>query len=112
MSPSVDYAVGCVEAIDVENGEYDFFTEDGTVLVGDTNDQEVTLRPTDERRPDELHERLRRYLSHSKVGLDPNLADDPLAAAQAILDAEWARRPFQWFPWLDRRANGQSAPVV
>lgn len=112
VHPSLERAAGSVEAIDVDNAAFDFFTEDGTVLRGTTNDQDVTLHETDESRPDELRERLRRYLSHPRVDLDPGLADDPLAAAQTILDREWERRPFKWFRWLDRRANGPSAPVV
>jgi hypothetical protein len=110
--PSVERAAGHVEAIDVDNGEFDFFADDGTVLIGTTHDRQVMLRATDDRRPEELRERLRRYLSHPKVAMDPALADDPIAAAQAILDASWSRRPFSWLPWLDRRANGAAPPVV
>ena len=109
---SVERAAGYVEALDVDNGEFDFFMDDGTVLVGTTHDQQVTLRKTQDRRLDDLRERLRRYLSDPRVGVDASLADNPIAAAQANLEAEWKRRPLKWFPWLDRRANGAAPPVV
>jgi hypothetical protein len=103
---SVDEAAAAVETIDVDNGEYDFFTDDGTVLAGDTAGGRVTLRPTDDRDPDELRRRLHAHLTHPRVGMDGALAEDPLRAAQAILDAEWQHRSFQWFPWLDHRLHG------
>jgi hypothetical protein len=111
--PSLQAAADHVEPIDVENGEFDFFAEDGTVLVSETPPGgRVVLRPTSDRRPDQLRQRLLGYLTHARVGMDPALADDPLAAAQAIMDAEWAARPFRWFPLLDRRVNGREAPRV
>jgi hypothetical protein len=112
VHPSIEAAAAGVEAIDVDNGAYDFFADDGTVLVPSTHGQEVTLRETGERRPEELRARLHRYLSHPGVAIDPGLTDDPVAAAQAIINAEWERRSFKWFPWLDRRANGAAPPVL
>jgi hypothetical protein len=113
VHPSLQRAADAVEPIDVENGEFDFFAEDGTVLVGETPPEgRVVLRPTPERRPDELRERLRRYLSHPGVALDQSLADDPIALAQAVLDREWEQRWFKWFPWLDRRLHGDRRHVV
>jgi hypothetical protein len=107
---SLGGAAGHVEAIDVDNGEFDFYAEDGAVIVGTVHDQQVILTQTGHRRIDELQHRLRRYLS--AMAIDPGLADDPVVAAQAILNEEWKRRPFRWFPWLDRRANGPNPPVV
>ena len=66
------------------------------------------IRPTRERDLEALQERLRHYLA--ATGLEPGLAEDPRAAAQAIMDAGWAVRPFQWFPWLDRRLNRRKPP--
>jgi hypothetical protein len=109
---SLERAAQWVEAIDVDNGEFDFFADDGTVLTAVTHDDQVTLRETEERRPEDLRERLHRYLSDPRVALDPALADDAVAAAQAILDRDWERRPFRSFPWLDRRAHGAAPPVV
>ena len=71
-----------------------------------THNEQVTLQETNDRRLADLRDRLRRYLVDPRVGLDPALANNPGAAAQAILDREWERRPLRWFPWLDRRCNG------
>ncbi len=110
--PSVESAASCVEANGVDNGEFDFFAEDGVVLSGVTHNEQVTLQETNDRRLADLRDRLRRYLVDPQVGLDPALADNPVAAAQAILDREWERRPCRWFPWLDRRFNGVARLIV
>jgi hypothetical protein len=68
------------------------------------------MRATNERDLSTLQDRLRDFLFAS--GLDPALADNPRAAAQAIVDADWAVRPFRWFPWLDRRLNGLEAARI
>lgn len=112
VHPSVERAAGSVEAIDVDNGEFKFFADDGMVLSGTTQDEQITLRETDDRRPADLRDRLHQYLSDPRVGLDPALAENPVAAAQAILDKEWERRPFRWCTWLDRRANGIARHIV
>lgn len=112
VQPSLERAAGSVEAIDVDNAEYEFFADDGTVLHAETAGGEVTLRPTEERRPDELRDRLRRYLDHPRIRWDVSLADDPLAFAQTVFDQRWQRRSFQWFPWLDRRLRPNGPPQV
>jgi hypothetical protein len=109
---SLEAAARSVEAIDVDNGEYDFFADDGTLLEARTAGGVVTLRPTTERRPKELRERLRRYLEHPRVRLDIKLADDPIVFAQTVFDDRWRRRSFQWFPWLDRRLRPDGPPRV
>lgn len=112
VHPSIDDAAAHLEAIDVDNGEFDYFTDDGTVLIGETVHGEVVLRPTQERKPAELRERLRRHIEYPTVDMDLSLADDPVAFAQAVLDRQWARRSFQWFPWLDRRLHRSGRTVV
>jgi hypothetical protein len=112
VHPSLEAAASHVKAIDVNTDVYDFFTEDGTLLRAHAKGQEVALRPTAERRPDELRERLASYLSHPRFGLDANLADDPVAAARTILESAWSVRPFRWFPWPDKRLNGATPPRV
>ena len=93
--PSLEAAAGCGEAIDIKNGEYDFFADDGTLLQPEVQGQRVTLRVTAEQLAEELRERLRRYLVHPRVTLDASLADDPVVAAHTILRADWARRSFR-----------------
>jgi hypothetical protein len=112
VHPSLESAASYVDAIDVNKGVHDFFAEDGTLLRATTDGYQVTLRPTADHRPDELRQRLVRYLSDPRVGLDAKLADDPLTAAQTISEREWSVRPFRWFPWLDRRLNGDTPPRV
>ena len=112
VHPSIERAAASVEAIDVDNGEFDFYTDDGTVLKAETRDGEVLLRPAGERKREELCERLRLYLVHPRVSLDPSFADDPLVFAQSVFDERWQRRSFQWFPRLDRRLRPNGPPRV
>jgi len=105
--PTTAAAAARFEVLDLD--ELTYFADDGTVLRATDDKQQVRLTLTSERRPDELRERLQAYLP--VVGLDPGLADDPVSAAQALLELEWRARGFQWFPWLDRRLHG-TAPVV
>ena len=62
---------GHVEAIDVENNEYEFFTAGGTVMKAMTEGNRVILQPTTEKRPVELRERLLTYLSQPVVESKP-----------------------------------------
>lgn len=101
---SVASAESHAEVFDL--GDLVFFTDDGTVLSAEAEGYAVRLTATDERRPDELRKRLRSYLLDPLVGLDPDLAGDPMVAAQAILDRQWDKRRLKWFPLLDRRVNG------
>ena len=85
VSESLSAAEGEFEAIDVENDEFDFFREDGTAIQATTVGQHVVLKLLDDRRPEELRERLRVFLMQPSVALDPDLADDPRAAALGLL---------------------------
>jgi hypothetical protein len=69
------------EAIDVENDEYVFFGQDGTVIQPSVQSGQVVLTPTDEQRVGELRQRLRTYLNYNGE-LDPELADDTVSLAQ------------------------------
>ncbi|MCV2490289.1 hypothetical protein OF117_13030 [Geodermatophilus sp. YIM 151500] len=60
---SVAEAEGYFEAIDVENDEYVFFGDDGTVLRPYVRNGRVVLTPTGGKRPDELRRRLRTYVA-------------------------------------------------
>lgn len=107
--PSVPAAEGDIEVYDINR--FAIFGDDGTVFAADAHQYKVRLLPTPESRPDELRSRLRSYLSEPAVDLDPSLADSPRALAQVLIDREWAVRPFRWFPWLDRRVNGEPPRV-
>ncbi len=108
--PSIEAAAAAFEVHDIKDLTY--LTDDGTVLQAMAEGYMIRLTPTAERRPDELRNRLRAHLEDSAVGLDPGLADDPVSAAQALIDLHWGARRFRWFPWLDRRLNGTTpAPL-
>jgi hypothetical protein len=102
--PTIEAAAAASEVYDLKVLTY--FTDDGTVLRATAEGYQVRLTPTTERRPDELRDRLRTHLQHPAVGLDPGLAEDPVSAAQALVDLHWRARPFQRFAWLDRRLSG------
>lgn len=109
---SLEAAEGDIEGYDVRNGEADFFAADGraveATIVGEC--QDVSLRVTDHHRSDELRARLEAALP--VVGIDASLADSPLAAAQALIDAKWNARWPRWPVWLDRQLHGSKPTVV
>ena len=90
-------AGGYLEAIDVEEEEYVAFGDDGTVMRLSVSDGRVVVTPTAERRPDELRERLRVYLSQTRAEADPALAEDPAALAEFLVELEHPRRRSPWF---------------
>jgi hypothetical protein len=89
---------GGIEAVDVENEEYVFFGDDGTVIEAAVRDGRVVLTPTGVQRGEELRERLRTYLSQPRVAMDRALADDPVALAPMLRERERATEwPRRWF---------------
>jgi hypothetical protein len=94
---SLDAVRGEIEAVDVDDGAYALFTDDGRVIEarsGGRWGQDVLLHVTENRQRDELEHRLRSALP--LVGLDPHLAALPSDAAQALSAtrsrARWLRR--------------------
>lgn len=110
---SLQAAEGDIEGYDVGNGECVFFAADGraveVTIVGQWG-QDVSLQVTDHHRSDELRARLAAALP--AAGIDASLADSPLAAAQALIDARWNARWPRWPTWLDRRVNGSKPSVI
>lgn len=101
-----------IEAIDVETGEYAFFTVEGLVVeavVKGWAAQDLDLQVTTTDGSQVLRERL--TIELPRVGLDAALAESPLAAAQALVDARWEARWPRRPAWLDRRLHG-SRPVL
>jgi hypothetical protein len=103
---SLAAAEGCFEAIDVENAEYVFFGDDGTVIGPSVQDERVVLTPSSEKRPEELRQRLRTFLVHPRVAMEPALADDPAALADLLIEAERGLRWPRWPAWLRHRRSG------
>jgi hypothetical protein len=108
--PTVTAAEEGTEIYDIDVHTY--LGEDGTVLAASAEGYEVRLPQTGERSLNELRRLLRLHFESDLSGFEPALAEDPLAAAQALLDMEWESRAFRWFPWLDRRLNGADRPRV
>jgi hypothetical protein len=110
---SLQAAEADIEGYDVRNGEGEFFATDGraveATIVGGWG-QDVSLRVTDHHRNDELRARLAAALP--TVGIDASLADSPLAAAQALIDANWNARWPRWPAWMDRRLHGSKPTVL
>jgi hypothetical protein len=109
---SVHDAAGYMEAVDVEAGEYPaVFLLDGTQVDVATDGQyAVTLTPGDPGHMAELMQHLREY--NRVIGRDAVPADDPVAAANAWLDAEWRVRWPQRPAWLRSRVLGDAPPRV
>jgi hypothetical protein len=105
-SESLAAAEGDFEAVDVENDEYVFFGDDGTVISPSLQGGRVVLTPTSEKRPEELRERLRTFLVQSRVAMDPALADAPAALAGLLIEKEHARRWPRLPAWLRFRRSG------
>ena len=99
---SLEAAEGWVEAVDVARDLFEFFADDETVITATTQGHRVFLQATSMNRSTELRQRLRTYLIHPAVALDPRLADDPSALARLLLERQqsmlWPRRP----RWLHR----------
>lgn len=88
---SLAAAEGFFEATDVQNDEYVFLGDDGTVIQPTVQAGRVVLTPTEEKRPNELRARLRTFLVNPRVAMEPVLADDPQALA-ALLIAQNRRK--------------------
>jgi hypothetical protein len=89
---SLDAAGGFFEAIDVENEEYVFFGDDGTVIMSELQGGRVVLIPKGDKRPGELRQRLRTVLAHPRMAMDPVLAEDPAMLADLLIARNQARR--------------------
>ena len=96
----------------MRGGEYAFFAADGRVIeavVTGRAAQDFDLRLSSEDASQVLRERLTTALPG--VGLDALLAQAPLVAAQALVDARWEARWPRRPAWLDRRLHG-ARPIV
>lgn len=105
---STSNAEGYFEAMDVENDEYVFFGDDGTVVQPSVRGGRVVLTPTEEKRLEELRERLRTYVSQATVEMDPALADDTVALAALLLERERADGRSGWLARLLTRLRRET----
>jgi hypothetical protein len=107
--PDVADAAGQLETNDVETGEYVVFDQDGTVFEAWAEGVHVRLRPTDERDPAQLRERLGRFLDESRIKC---ASDDVMDIANAILEAAWQSRWPKRPRWLSTRVHGDAPPTL
>jgi hypothetical protein len=107
--PSVAEAGGQLEANDVEAHEYIVFNQDGTVFEIWAEELHVRLRPTDERDPAQLQERLGRFLDESDITC---ASEDAIDIGNTILEAEWESRWPKRPRWLATRLHGDAPPTL
>lgn len=103
---SVDGASSYVEAVDVEDGEYEsFFTVDGQPLTPKI-ERDDSVRLIAKGPPDlpGLVERLRGLQERNRFVSNP---EDPPGVANEYFRKEWERRWPRWPGWLDRRLHGE-----
>jgi len=106
-------AAGYVEAIDVDDGEYDAaYLADGTVLkilAPDGPEGPVVLQRTDERDRDALIARIRAY---QRANGRPADASDVIEFADGLRQAEWEKRWPRRPRWLARRLHGPGPELL
>jgi hypothetical protein len=107
--PDVAETAGQLEANDVQAGEYVVFDQDGTVLEIWADGLHVRLRPTDERDPAQLQERLGRFLDERHVNC---ASEDVMDIGNAILEADWESRWPKRPRWLATRLHGDAPPTL
>jgi hypothetical protein len=99
-----------MEAVDVENGEYDVvYDESGLILRPQVQGRRVHLLPTGSGDHGDLIRRLSEWCQTNGLSLDSHSADFPAQVARRIAEAEWRTRWPKRPAWLSRMIHG-SAP--
>ena len=108
---SVEGAANFMEAIDVQNGQYEVvYDATGLIYLPQVDGYQVRLVPTDTRDRDDLVRRLTDYSKALGLALDPSLHDFPIEVARSIAALEWSRRWPKWPLWLSRWMHGSGPP--
>jgi len=102
-------AAAQLEANDVEADEYVVFDQDGRVLEIWAEGLDVRVRPTDERDPAQLQERLGRFLAKWNITC---ASDDVVDIGDAIRTADWESRWPKRPRWLATRLHGDAPPTL
>jgi hypothetical protein len=112
VEPTLERAAGCMEPIDVRNGEYEaVFDESGRRYDMSVVDEITILIPTNDVDRDELVRLLRQYVPGENLALEPEPFEDPLAVAAAISRREWEHRWPKRPRWLSRRIHGDGPAI-
>jgi hypothetical protein len=88
-------AARTISVYSIEEDEYVFYADDGTLLVASVVDDRTTFTPTGVVRRDELLQHLRSFTQRTSVEVIDR--DDPTAYAVPIADWQWLQL---WPGWL------------
>lgn len=102
---SMASAVAEAPVFGVEDNEYEFFLDDGTVLSAGIVDDRVQFTPTDVERTDDLVAALRAYAERTGIDVDPAEADEPLSYVDPISRDHWLDNWPAWLRWIARIAR-------
>jgi hypothetical protein len=94
---SIGDAVRGMHVYSIEDDEFAFYTDEGTVLEAEVVDGRIHLQPSDEVQADELLTRLRQFVLRRGITIDAEDADDPTAYALPISRWHWLEL---WPPWM------------
>jgi hypothetical protein len=103
--PSMSTAVAEAPVYGVEDNEYEFFLDDGTVLSAGVVDDRVNFSPTGVDRSDDLLAALRAYAERTGITVDAAEADEPLAYVDPVSRAHWLDNWPGWLRWVGRIAR-------
>jgi len=90
-------AVRRMHVYSVEDDEFAFYTDEGTVLEATVVADRIVLRPTDHQRPAELLESLKDFANRRGIKVSEDDADHPTAYAVPIDRWHWLE---MWPPWM------------
>jgi hypothetical protein len=86
----------------VEDDEYQWFLDDGAVLLASTQGRDVSFTPTGEERPDDLLRHLKDYAERRGLVIDEEDADEPLAYVEPIARHHYLDMWPGWLRWVGR----------
>jgi hypothetical protein len=86
----------------VEDDEYRWYLDDGTVLQATADGRDVTFTATDAERSGELLVHLKAYAQRRGIAIDEDEADEPLAYVDPIARDHYLEMWPGWLRWLGR----------
>jgi len=101
--PSIAEATDEAPVFGVEDEEYDFFLDDGTVVSASVDAEgRVVLSPTDAVQLDQLRSRLKEHARQRGIDIEPDEVDEPLAYVDPIDREHWLGLWPGWLRWIGR----------
>lgn len=99
---SADEAARRTHVFAVEDGEYAFYADDGTVIAATVEQDQIMLRPTMSTDPDGLLQRLKEFVTRRGINVAAADADDTTAYVVPINDWQWLELWPGWLRWMGR----------